>query len=138
MRDAAVNTVPLYRLYLMRAGYLLLVVGLASQIWPLILNHSPEWPLMNSVVACLLGAIGALSVLGLRYPLQMLPLLVFELTWKAIWLTAVALPLWHANALDARTMESVVECAMGAIFLFIIPWGYFFDNYFRKSGDRWW
>ena len=138
MPEAAVKPVPLYRLYLMRALYLLLVVGLSFEIWPLILNHSPAWPLMNSVVASLLGALGALAVLGLRYPLQMLPLLLFELTWKVIWLAAVAFPLWRANAIDERTMETVVECAMGAILLFVIPWGYVFDNYVKKRGDRWW
>lgn len=138
MPEAAVKPVPLYRLYLMRAIYLLLVVGLAFQVWPLILNHSPAWPLMNSVVASLLGALGALAVLGLRYPLQMLPLLLFELTWKAIWLAAVAFPVWRANAIDERTMETLVECALGAILLIVIPWGYVFDNYVKKRGDRWW
>ena len=49
--------VSLFRLYALRAGYLLIAVGLASTIWPLLLNHSPTWPLMNGVVCSLLAGV---------------------------------------------------------------------------------
>ena len=32
--------------------------------------------------------------LGIRYALQMLPVLLFEIAWKLIWMTVVVLPLW--------------------------------------------
>ncbi|HEY2482906.1 MAG TPA: hypothetical protein VGI30_12025 [Caulobacteraceae bacterium] len=125
------------RLYLLRASYLLLVVGLGLTIWPLILHHAPTWERMHSVAACLLGALSALSVLGLRYPLRMLPLLLFEVAWKAIWLAAVALPLWLAHRMDAATTETAFECLMAAIFLFVIPWGYVYRTYVTAAGDPW-
>ena len=131
---AEVSTV---RLYTLRAAYLLLAVGLGSQIWPGILDPSSGWQLSRSIVVSMLGALSALSLLGLRYPLQMLPLLFFELTWKAIWLTRVALPLWCAHRLDAATAETAAECLTVVVFLFLIPWRYVFDMYARKSGDRW-
>ena len=65
--------VPLFRLYLLRATYLLLVVGLGIEIWPGVVQHSLTLPLMNSVVRSLLAAVAVLAVMGLRYPLQMLP-----------------------------------------------------------------
>ena len=104
--------VSLFRLYALRAVYLLIAVGLASTIWPLLLNHSPAWPLMNSVVCSLLAGVSVLAAVGIRYPLQMLPVLLFELVWKSIWLTTVALPLWSANAIDARAMETVRDCVL--------------------------
>jgi hypothetical protein len=125
------------RLYLLRACYLLLVVGLGLTIWPLILHHAPNWERMHSVAACLLGALCVLSVLGLRYPLRMLPLLLFEAAWKAIWLSAVALPLWLAHRMDAATTETAIECLMAAIFLVIIPWGYVYRTYLTATGDPW-
>jgi hypothetical protein len=76
--------------------------------------------------------------LGIRYPLQMLPMLLFELLWKAIWLLAVALPLWSAHHLDPDTMDTVNACLMGVVLcLIVIPWPYVLANYAKKPGDRW-
>ena len=131
------SEVSLFRLYALRAGYLLIAAGLAATIWPLLLTHSPQWPLMNSVVAALLAAVSVLAAIGLRYPLQMLPVLLFELIWKTIWLTTVAFPLWSANALDARTMDTVRDCVPVVVLIPLIPWRYVLANYVTKSGDRW-
>ena len=129
--------VSVLRLYALRAAYLLIVVGLGIEIWPGILHHEKPWALMQGVVYCVLAAVSALAVLGLRYPLQMLPLLFFELVWKSIWLLVVALPLWSANQMDAGTSETATACLMGVIFLVVIPWPYVFANYLLKPGDRW-
>ena len=85
--------VPLWRLYLLRTTYLIVATGLGVEVWPGIVHHVRPWQLMQGVVSCVLGAVGLLAVLGLRYPLQMIPLLLFELAWKSIWLGVVALPL---------------------------------------------
>jgi hypothetical protein len=129
--------VSLLRLYALRAGYLLLSAGLAATIWPLVINHSPQWPLMNSVVCSMLAALSVLAALGIRYPLQMLPVLLFEIAWKSIWLIAVAFPLWSANRLDARTWETVRECLFAAILIPLIPWRFVIAQYVTRPGDRW-
>ena len=135
---AAVAEVSLVRLYVMRALYLLILVGLAIQMWPLLLNHREDWPLMNSVVCSVLVAVSLLAALGIRYPLQMLPLLLFELLWKTIWLVAIALPQWQPGRMDAATSETVFACVMGVVLVPIaIPWPYVWANYVRKPGDRW-
>lgn len=125
------------RLLIMRAMYLLMAAGLGLSIWPLIINHSSELPRMTGVVFALLGAVGLLSVVGLRYPLQMLPLLLFELTWKVIWLSAFALPRWLDGTLDAGMMSSVFDTALGALLLVVIPWRYVYENYMLKAGESW-
>jgi hypothetical protein len=131
------NDISLLRLNLLRVGYLLLVVGLGLEIWPVILNHTKTWELMHGVVLSMLGALSLLSVLGLRYPLQMLPLLIFEVTWKTIWLLRIALPLWLAHRMDADTAETATECLVVVVFLVLIPWDYVFKNYVTKTGDPW-
>jgi hypothetical protein len=125
------------RLYALRAGYLLLVVGLGLTIWPGIIHHDQPWTLMQGVVHCMLAAMSLLAVLGLRYPLQMLPLLLFEVAWKSIWLIVVALPLWSAHRMDADTLETARECLMAAVFLIVIPSPWVFANYVTRPGDRW-
>jgi hypothetical protein len=127
----------LWRLNLLRAGYAFASLGIALTIWPLILNHPPGWPLMNGVVACMMGAVSVLAALGLRYPLQMLPVLLFELLWKAIWLASVALPLWSSGRMDPRTMTTVIECLLAVILIPLIPWDYVVRAYVTKPGTRW-
>lgn len=129
--------VSLWRLYALRAAYLLIVVGLGIEIWPGIIHHAKPWTLMQGVVNCMLGAMSALAILGLRHPLRMLPLLFFEMTWKALWLVVVALPLWSAGPMDAGTSETVFACLMGVVFPIVIPWRYVFANYVTGRGDRW-
>ncbi len=129
--------ISVFRLNLLRAGYLLLVVGLGITLWPSILDLSRTWGLMHGVVVSMLGAMSALAVLGLKYPLQMLPLLFFEMGWKTLWLLRVALPLWSADKLDAATLQTVYECLGVVIFPLIIPWPHVFRTYFKKAGDPW-
>jgi hypothetical protein len=131
------SEVSVLRLYLLRALYLLLVVGLGTVIWPGIIHHPLGVPLMNGVVRSLLGAMGLLALVGLRYPLQMLPLLFFEMTWKIIWLLGFALPLYSAGKMDDDTLSSVYQCLMIVIFPFLMPWDYTWANYIKKPGDRW-
>ena len=129
--------VSLLRLYLLRAGYLLLVVGLGITVWPSMIHHAP-WTLWHGVGDSVLTAISLLAILGLRYPLKMLPLLFFEMTWKAIWLIAVPLPLWLSHSqIDAATMDTIVACVWAVIFPIIIPWRYVFANFVQAPSDRW-
>ncbi|KAB2879379.1 hypothetical protein F9K33_09700 [bacterium] len=91
----------------------------------------------HGVGSSLLFAMALLAALGIRYPLQMLPLLFFELVWKTIWLTGVALPLWLGDQLSAETAASAKECLMVVIIPFVIPWRYVIANYVKRPGDRW-
>jgi hypothetical protein len=133
-----IDGVPVWRLYLLRAAYLIIAVGLSVEIWPTIVNHKPEWEIMHGVASCMLGAMAVMAVLGLRYPLRMLPVLLFEMTWKSIWLIAVALPLWQAGRVDAATAETIKACLMGVIFPVVMPWRYLAAQFVAARGDRWW
>ena len=129
--------VSVIRLNMLRAGYLLLVVGLGSVVWPSILNTAKTWELMHGIEVSMLGALGLLSVLGLRYPLRMLPLLFWELAWKMIWLGRVALPLWATHRLDADTAVAAGQCLTVVIFVFLIPWSYVYQRYIREPAEPW-
>jgi len=131
------NEVSILRLYLLRALYLLITVGLSFTIWPQILNHPTPWSLWHGVGCSLLAAVSVLAALGIRYPLKMLPVLFFELVWKSIWLLAVALPLWKAGKMDAVNLETTQNCLMGIIVPLVIPWKYVWANYVKMPGDRW-
>ncbi len=91
----------LFRLYTLRISYLILSLGLGVYIWPTVIHHTSRVAATHGIQLGLLAGIGATAVLGFRYPVQMLPLLLFELIWKAIYLIAFALPLWSAHEVDA-------------------------------------
>jgi hypothetical protein len=128
---------PLWRLHVLRLGYLILGGGLAVYKWPLLIRHDNPWPLMDSVVICILVAMSLLALLGLRYPLQLLPILLFEVAWKLIWLSVVALPLWLDHAMDRSARDLTNEILWVVVILAAIPWRYVLSHYLAKRGDRW-
>ncbi|WP_266180433.1 hypothetical protein [Dyella humicola] len=132
------NSVSTVRLYLLRAMYLLIAAGLATTVWPHIISPPDLVAGPKSVIRALLGALAVMSVLGLRYPLQMLPLLLFELLWKVIWVVASAVPMWLGPGLDAYASETLFACLMGVVLVpIVIPWGYVSQRYIWAAGDPW-
>jgi ABC-2 type transport system ATP-binding protein len=83
------------------------------------------------------GMIAYVNILGLRYPLQMIPVLLWELLWKTLWLLIAALPLWTSGQMNDATRETVISCLLVVIFPFVIPWRYMLANYVKKQGNRW-
>lgn len=128
--------VALWRIYVLRACYAILAGGQGSIQAQAFLHHA-HWTLMSGVAHSFLLALAPLSLVGIRYPLAMLPLLVYELLWKTIWLCGIALPMWIANQIDADTRQSFFEIAPIVILIPLLPWGYVFSNYLKKPGDRW-
>jgi hypothetical protein len=132
------DEISIFRLYLLRAAYLLIAVGLGAVIWPSLFDTPADLEHMRGVVRALLAAVGVLALVGIRYPLQMLPLLYFELVWKTIWVLAIGLPLWSADALTPGIRETWRDCLIGIVLcLAVIPWRYVVANYVRAPGDRW-
>lgn len=125
------------RINLMRIGYLVMGVGLAAKKWPTLINREQPWPLYEGVSTYLLVALGLLALLGLRYPVKMLPILVFESAWKILWLTLVARPLWTGGHLDSATAHVASTCLWVVIILAVTPWRYVFAQYVTTRGDPW-
>jgi hypothetical protein len=126
-----------FRLYLLRAVYLMLAAGGFTISWAAILDPAMHWELMHGVVVSMLGAMSLLALLGIRYPVRMLPLLLWEIAWKCIWLLRVALPLWRADQIDAATTANIYNCALVLIVVAAIPWPYVYAHYVKQRGDPW-
>lgn len=125
----------LFRLYVLRATYLLLVVGLGAMIVPTLVSHEP---MARGVIPSLLGAVWLLAFIGLKYPLQMLPLLLFEFAWKTIWLLSFGLAQWSSGQRPPTFAEDFQAIVAGVILMpLVIPWGHVWRRYFKRPGDRW-
>ncbi|MEA2694988.1 MAG: hypothetical protein QOJ16_4375 [Acidobacteriota bacterium] len=128
------NEVSTLRLYLMRLLFLLNFALLGSDVWPGLIHHVGAWEPMRGVAFSFWAALSALSALGLRYPLKMVPVLLMQFLYKSIWLLAIALPMWSA----VRGTELAKAMLIGVVFdLVAIPWGYVLANYVKEPGDRW-
>ena len=130
------NDVPLWRLYVLRALYAILAAAEGSSQLSAFLHHA-HWTLNSGIAHSLLLALALLSIVGVRYPLAMLPLLVYEILWKITWLFGIVLPLWAASQVDADTRRALYEIAPVVILIPLLPWGYIFSNYLKKPRDRW-
>ncbi len=129
------SEVSLARLYLLRAMYLVLVIGGGIAFLPQLFGHEPT---ARGVIPSMLAAMWLLACFGLRYPLQMLPILLFELAWKTIWLLDYGLPQRMAGVNTQVFKEDFKMIALGpVIFILVIPWGYVFRHYLKKPGARW-
>lgn len=132
---ASESEVTLTRLYVLRATYLLLVAGLGATIAPELVNHALT---SRGVIPSLLGGVWVLAFLGLRYPLQMLPLLMFEFAWKSIWMIGYGLPQWSAGQIPPTFAEDFFNIGFGVILMpLVIPWGYVYRRYAKLPGARW-
>jgi hypothetical protein len=135
-RSTGTPELPLSRLHLMRVGYLMMALGLAIVKWPQ-LPDAHALPLYEGVTLCLLTAMSLLALLGLRHPVRLLPLLLFESLWKVLWLSLVALPKAATGDLDAPTADIVASCSLVVVILAVTPWRYVWRHYVRAAGDRW-
>jgi hypothetical protein len=123
-----------FRLYLLRFAYLGNFLGLGLSIWPEIINHTGAWDPVKGAAFSFWAALSALSGLGIRYPLKMLPLLLLQLFYKSIWLIAVYLPLRSAGQSTGLTKAMVIGVVVDLV---VIPWPYVLAHYVKQRGDRW-
>jgi len=124
-------------IYLLRLIYFLMLVFVGSDSWISIVTHQGPWDHVRAVAFCVWASYSTLSVLGLIHPLRMLPIMIFMIGYKLLWLIVVAYPLWRANALAGSPAEEMTR-----VFLWIplpiiaVPWKYVFQNYVMWSKKK--
>ena len=126
----------LWKVNVLRVGYLFMGGGLAIIKWPLLFDH-PAWGLAEGTKECLFIAMSFLALLGLRYPIRMLPILLFEVTWKLFWLGLVALPAWMDHDLDGALRTQLGAVALVVVIIAVIPWRYVFAQFLDAPADPW-
>ena len=119
-------------IYLLRILYFLMAAFIATSAWSTILEHEGPWDHVRAVAWCVWATYTTLALLGLLHPLRMLPIVVFMIGYKVLWLCVVAYPLWRAGTLPGSPAEEMARVFMWApVTMIAVPWGYFFRNYVR-------
>jgi hypothetical protein len=130
------HEVSIVRMYALRAVYLFFAVDGFLVTLPLLLAHSPgERGLFLGVK----GGLWLMGLIGLRYPLGMLPVLLFELWWKLVWLCFIGLPQWATGTGSPRLQEDLLLAGLLPLALapVLIPWGYVWRHFIRAPAERW-
>lgn len=109
-------------------------IGVLILVAPDILMANQD-PLLFGALGCIWLTFGILSILGLRQPLKLVPVLIFQLIYKIIWFAAVVIPVGIQGNLQVNLLN------VGLIFLFamfivgdilVIPFKDFFENFFKN------
>jgi hypothetical protein len=123
--------------YLLRLLFFLVVVFVASDSWSTILKHEGPWDHVKAAAICMWAAYSVLSIFGLINPLRWLPIVMFEIFYKIIWLVIVAYPLWSTNRLAGSPAAEMTYAFVWVILPIVaMPWGYAFRTYVWPSRNR--
>lgn len=126
--------VSLARLYVIRAVGVLGLYGLLPTIKRLI-DHAPD---ERGMLTAMVSGLWVMALFTIRYPLKMVPLLLFEFVWKVLWLLFFGLPQWRSGVGSPRLGQDLWDIgAFPIVMLLVIPWGYVWRHYVKARGDRW-
>lgn len=124
--------VAMWRINAMRFLFLLMALVMGSVVWQQLLFESADWPVARGLAKSMLAALALMSLLGVRYPLQMLPLMLYEIAWKTVWLVAIALRAWLAGKWTNDIGSLFEDCIGIVIAYFIVPWRYVWARYVKQ------
>jgi len=115
---------------LLRLGYGLVFAFVGYTSWTRIINHQGDWDPIQAAALCMFASHSLLSLIGIFHPLKMLPLVLFEISYKLIWLVTVAWPLWSAHRLAGSPAEGMTYAFLPVVVpIVFVPWPYVFRKY---------
>lgn len=130
--------VSILRLNVLRAYYALMAFGTMALFWPDLISHTNAWGVDTGAQYSLLAALSPLSLLGIRYPLKMIPVILFEFLWKALWLVFVVVPLWSNDAMTENIWANVFAVSIAIILTpIVLPWRYVLNQYAHAAAEPW-
>lgn len=118
------------KVYVMKLFFALMFLVAAKDAWRKLLFHQGAWDVEAAIAWCAIAAYTTLSGLGIFNTLRLLPIMLFMLFYKGLWLGFVAYPLWASGTLAGSEAEAWAQIFMMiAIPFLFMPWKYTFDTY---------
>ena len=130
--------VPRINIYLLRLIFALTFFVVGKDSWTVILTFKGTWDPVRAVAFSVWAAYSLLCFLGLYHTLKMLPIIMFQIFYKTIWLAFVALPLWSSGKLAGSPAEEMTYVFLWIILAYVaMPWKYFMQHYVlpKKKSD---
>jgi hypothetical protein len=129
--------VPLWKIWGLRLFFAAMVLVLGKNQLIYILEGASQWTPWRGLGHSMLFALAVFAIGGFFRPLAFLPIMIYEITWKAVWLAVVALPPWLAGE-QIPAVVSVKGSMIGiCLIIIVIPWKYVLWRYFTQPMDPW-
>lgn len=126
-------------IYLLRLFYGLMAFLMAPEPWKAIFTHEGAWDPYRGMSVCVWAAYATLGAFGLFRPLRLLPIMVFMIFYKSLWLIVVGIPLRMSGELAGPGAEMYQAFIPVPLAMIAVPWIYFFKNYIlwpRKNSTK--
>ncbi|MBX3620834.1 MAG: hypothetical protein KF891_12745 [Rhizobacter sp.] len=136
-RTTELPPVAMWRIHALRLAYLLMAGVMGFFVWQQVLFELGPWPAPRVIAKSMLASLALLSVLGFRYPLQMLPLMLLEMLWKTVAIVLIILPAWLAGRLTPELRVLFGECIGIVVVYLVMPWRHVWARYFCHPGEPW-
>jgi len=115
----------------LRLFFLLMLIFVTPTAWRALLTHEGPWDPVRAVTFAVWATYPALALFGLLRPLRWLPLMLFTIGYKAVWLAFVAYPLWRTDSLWGTPTGEVASSFLALpLLVAVVPWGYVWRTYF--------
>jgi hypothetical protein len=118
-----------FHVFTLRLFYFLAAAFVATWAWRTLLTHEGPWEQYQSVMICVWAAYPTLMAIGLIHPVRMLPIMLFTVFYKALWLGIVAYPMYKAGTLTPSALQMAKDFALLPIAIIAVPWGYAWRTY---------
>ena len=124
----------LVRLYFLRAIALFFAVdGLFTKL-PYVI--APDLA-ARGITASFLAGLWLSAFLIIRHPLRMMPIFLFEIAWKSLWLVDYGLPQWLSGTGSPRLSKDLFEIGLFPfVIALFVPWGHVWRCYVRQPAER--
>lgn len=117
-------------IYLLRILFALVVLFVATGTGKVLLTFEGQWEPVRAAAFCMWFSYALLSIVGVVYPLKMLPIVLFEILYKSVWLAVVAWPLWSAGQLAGSPAEAMTRDFLWLpLAILATPWKYVWFEY---------
>jgi hypothetical protein len=112
--------------YGLRIVFLLMFLCVGFDSWSALFAHQGPWDPLRGAALCMFAGYSLLAGIGVLRPLRMLPIMVFMVIYKSIWLMVVAYPLWTNGTLIGSPIEPMARIFIWVVVpMLLVPWGYF-------------
>ncbi|TQV88220.1 hypothetical protein [Aliikangiella coralliicola] len=129
--------VPLWKTWGLRIIFAAMVIVLGSKQLNYILEGASEWSNWRGLGHAMLFTLAVLAIGGVFRPLAFLPIMIYEIAWKTVWLVVVALPPWLAGQEIPAIVNAKSSIIGICILMILIPWRYVWWRYFAQPIEPW-